>query len=156
MRKLGSCLIILLFLTAYGRCMADQFGMLDTAKTSCCQATCNELDPCGSPKDTDDTRPGSPEHPENKEQPSPCHLCLIISSDSMLLQDGVKIPSPTLLDVSPLFTFAPTWHELFGARPHRFALAPLVPVPPKLPTEQSSRLQRLAAKTTPVRGPAMA
>lgn len=156
MRKIGSCLIILLLLTAYGRCMADQFGMLHTTTTSCCQTTCDELDHCVSPKNTDDTQPGSPEHPDNEEEPSPCHLCLILSNDSMLLEDGVKIPSPTLLDVAPLFTFSITSHEFLGARPNRFSLEPLGPEPPKPPTEQSARLRRIVAKTTPVRGPSIA
>jgi len=165
MRKLGSYLIILLILTAYGRCVADQFGMLHTTNTSCCQVTCDEVSHCDSIEDTDSEHSEHQDNSDDEEKPnspipsSPCQLCLILSSDSMLVGDQLEIPSPIILDISPASTFwnfyssseAPTRSQL------RFTTLDLPPSGhPDTPTEQRSRLQRIVAKTTPVRGPSTA
>ncbi len=165
MRKLGSYLIILLILTAYGRCVADQFGMLHTTTASCCQVTCDEISHC----EVGDTPEG--DHSENSEHqknsdgqdqpnpPSPCQLCLILSSDSMLMGDQLEIPSPIILDITSIstsYTFYTSPEAFLGIR--LCFKTPDLPLSdhPDTPAEQRSRLQRIDAKTTPVRGPSIA
>ncbi|MBT8037611.1 MAG: hypothetical protein KJO21_08710 [Verrucomicrobiae bacterium] len=156
MRKLGTYFLILLLITAYGRCMADQLGMLHTTAASCCQVSYDDRDHCKRTSDADHQHPETPGHPNNEEQPSPCQLCLILSNDSMLLEDGVKIPTPSLLDTTPLFTFQTTWQELLGTHLDHFPPPPLASSQPESAIEQHSQLGRIATKTTPVRGPSMA
>jgi len=164
MRKLGSYLIILLILTAYGRCVADQFGMLHTTTASCCQVTCDEISHCEVSGDaTESDHSKNSEHQEDSEgqnqpnPPSPCQLCLILSSDSMLMGDQLEIPSPIILDIASLstsYTFCTSPETLIGLR---LCFKDLPPSGhPDTPAEQRSRLQRIVAKTTPVRGPSIA
>lgn len=156
MRKLGSYLIILLLLTAYGRCVADQFGILHTTEASCCQVTCNESDHC---EDTTDKHSDDSDHSEDSEEPAPCPLCVILSSDSMLLQDALELPSPSFLDLDSPFTFHSIWgttsEDILGRRIDCFAPSLHLSDRPDPPAEQRSRLQRIVAKTTPVRGPSI-
>jgi hypothetical protein len=172
MRKLGSYLIILLILTAYGRCVADQFGMLHTTTASCCQVSCDEISHCGVSEVNSDATEG--DHSENSEhqedsdgqdqpkppsQPAPCQLCLILSSDSMLMGDQLEIPSPIILDITSLSsssTFCTSPAAFLGIR--LCFKTPDLPLSdhPDTPAEQRSRLQRIVAKTTPVRGPSIA
>ena len=169
MRKLGSYLIILLIITAYGRCVADQFGMLHTTTASCCQVSCDEISHCEVSGDaTEDDHSENPEHQEDsdgQDQPkpptpsSPCQLCLILSSDSILMGDQLEIPSPVILDITSLptsSTFCNSPETFLGIR--LCFKTPDLPLSdhPDTPAEQRSRLQRIVAKTTPVRGPSIA
>lgn len=168
MRKLGSLLVILLLLTAYGRCVADQLGVLHTTASSCCQAVCDQADHCqtseanlsddsccGSDHDKghDHSEESEPEEP-NSEDPAPCGLCLIISSDSMLLNDDVKVPTPTLLELSSLF-FMPTLNGLLDQSRPNLNLDNSPSEHPDPPAEHRSQLRRILVKTTPVRGPSI-
>jgi len=150
MRKLGSYLLILIFLTAYGRCVADQFGMLHTSETSCCVSVCDASDHC------EDSQSGHPENSDSQEIPTPCQLCFILDSDSMLLEDGFELPTPSFLDVSDFFTFCTTLDDLLRSRALLFSSDLTLSDHPDPPAEQRSRLLRTNAKTTPVRGPSIA
>ena len=141
MRKLGSLLVILLLLTAYGRCVADQLGTLHMTGASCCQTSCSTDDHSG------DEDGGHQDDPEQ-----PCQLCSILSGGSMLLEDGLVLPAPTLVELIPLC----------AARFSLDAFPPEIPWDltrsdhPAPPDEQLTRLRRIVAKTTPVRGPSIA
>ena len=150
MRKLGSYLLILIFLTAYGRCVADQFGMLHTSETACCAIACDAVDHCG------DTQDKQPENQDNQDDPAPCQLCFILNSDSMLLDDGIEIPAPTFSEITPLSSLHNSLENLFGGQPPSFSPGLPSSDHPDPPAEQRSRLQRIVAKTTPVRGPSIA
>ena len=168
MRKLGSLLVILLLLTAYGRCVADQLGALHTTASSCCQVVCDQADHCqtseadlsedsccGSDHDTDHHHSKESEPDDSSpEDPAPCGLCLIISSDSMLLNDDVKVPTPTLLELSSLF-FMPTLNGLLDQSRPNLNLDNSPSEHPDPPAEHRSQLRRIIAKTTPVRGPSI-
>ena len=170
MRKLGSFLVILLILTAYGRCVADQFGMLHTTTASCCQVTCDEISHCElngevSSDATEDDHSENPEHQEDSDgqnQPkpptpsSPCQLCLILSSDSMLVGDQLEIPSPIILDITSVSTFFTSLEDLLGSRLYFITPDLTQSDHPDMPAEQRSRLQRIVAMATPVRGPSIA
>ncbi|MCP5536708.1 MAG: hypothetical protein H7A51_10840 [Akkermansiaceae bacterium] len=158
MRKIGSYLIILVFLTAYGRCVADQFGMLHNSEASCCVTLCDVAAHCptaGEDHPADTGHPDS-EAPDDREQPAPCQLCFILGSDSMLLEDGLQLPSPTLLELSDFFSFTATLDDILRA--HGTSLTrELTPSGyPDPSAEHRSRLMRIGAKTTPVRGPSLA
>ncbi len=164
MRKLCSYLVILLILTAYGRCVADQFGMLHTTTASCCQVICDEANHCNIDGDVGNDTSGN-EHSEHQEdsdeqdQPAPCQLCLILSSDSILMGDQLEVPAPIILDITSLSTtyiFCTSPEALIGIR-LRFTTPDLTQSDhPDTPAEQRSRLQRIVAKMTPVRGPSIA
>lgn len=175
MRKFGSFLVILLLITAYGRCVADQFGVLHTSDTACCQTVCcddnhcepsetdepSETHPCESPSDHD----SSPEDtaPPTDDEPDPCQLCLILSNDSMLLSDSVKVPSPILIEIHPLYFITTwntrntrnTWNNQLQKILSPIDLEQLPDEHPDRPTEHRSQLRRIIAKTTPVRGPSI-
>lgn len=152
MRKLGSFLVILLLITAYGRCMADQFGVLHTTDSSCCQVT------CGAESHCEDEGPSDENHSEDSDkstdEPAPCQLCFILSSDSILLGDYIDIPSPTVLELNPI---------IFNSGLDRLLSKGLAFLDLNQPTvehsdppeEHRSRLQRIVAKSTPVRGPSI-
>jgi hypothetical protein len=150
MRKFGSYLLILIFLTAYGRCVADQFGMLHTSETSCCVSICDTNDHCK------ETQNDHSEDSDSQEIPTPCQLCFILDSDSMLLEDSFEIPTPSFLDISNFFTFCTTLDDLLRSRELLFSSDLTLSDHPNPPTEQRSRLLRTTAKTTPVRGPSIA
>lgn len=157
MRKLGSYLIILIFLTAYGRCVADQFGMLHTSDISCCVTVCNTTcDADDHGPDTPDHHPEESETPDHQDEPSPCQLCFILNSDSMMLEHGIKIPSPSLLELPDIFSSFATLDDLF--RGPLLSLSPDLTASdhPDPPAEQRSRLLRTVARMTPVRGPSIA
>jgi hypothetical protein len=100
-RKLGSCLVILLFLTAYGRCVADQLGMLHASDSACCRTVCEDVtcpDSLGP-----DIRPCETEPSGNhgqEEVPTPCQLCFILDSDSMQVEGSIKIPAPVFSELN--------------------------------------------------------
>ncbi|GEM_PF-1008073 len=173
MRKLGSLLVILLLLTAYGRCVADQLGVLHSSESSCCQVVCDQADHCktkaspceASPSEEsncahsqDHNHDSHSDEPEPEEpQPNetdPCGLCVILSSDGMLLSDNIKVPTPTLLEISPLF-FVTTLNGLLDKSLLFTHLEDSPTEHPDPPAEHRSQLRRIIAKTTPVRGPSM-
>lgn len=150
MRKLGSYFVILLLITAYGRCMADQFGVLHSTDSSCCQVTCNAESHCADEPPSDDHDSES----EESDEPTPCQLCFILSSDSILLGDSIDVPSPTLLELTPAF-----FHSGLGNFSDNGLTVLDLDQPtadhPDPPEEHRSRLQRTVAKLTPVRGPSI-
>ena len=167
-RKVGSYLIILVFLTAYGRCMTDQLGMLHASNIACCQTICENLTeenttkPCddcpdlleADPDETNAT--GKHEVPETPKVPTPCQLCFILDSDSMLVEHGIKLPAPVFYELAkPLGLISSTDDVLHALR--FYILEEL------LPTEHCAAVidhrslpLRLRIKTTPVRGPSIA
>ena len=152
MRKLGSFFVILLLITAYGRCMADQFGVLHTTDSSCCQVTCSAESHCEDEIPSDD--PGSEESEESTDEPAPCQLCFILSSDSVLLGDGIDVPSPTVLELTPVI-FNSGLDRLLGKGIAFLDLDQPTADHPDPAEEHRSRLQRIVAKRHPVRGPSI-
>lgn len=176
MRKLGSALIILLLLTAYGRCVADQFGLLQTTGTPCCQVTCDQVNHCTPPegqvssKDHEDQHDHAPgDHPcnpdlpgghdrnqqEPEDSPTPCQLCFILDSDSMIHGESIKVPAPLLFELSPLFYITSWDNQLQPGHPVTALDHPPSDYP-ESHIEQRSHIRRIVAKTTPVRGPSIA
>ena len=155
-RKLGSYLIILLLITAYGRCMADQFGVLHTTDSSCCQVTCSAETHCEDEAPSDNSHSEESDKPTDKptDEPAPCQLCFILSSDSILLGDGIAVPSPTVLELNPLI-FNSGLDRLLGKGLTLIDLNQPRAAHPDPPEEHRSRLQRIVAKLTPVRGPSI-
>ena len=159
-RKLGSYLLILIFLTAYGRCVADQLGMLHSSDTSCCQTVCEDLsDSCGYCPDSGEPHfeeASEPASNSDQQTPTPCQLCFILDSDSMLIENGVKMPAPVFHELTDFLCFA---RSVDGTTPSlQFVLhQELMPRDYLDPaTLRSSRLLRLTTKATPVRGPSAA
>ena len=148
MSKLGSYLIILVLLTAYGRCVADQFGMLHTSKASCCTTVCDAPEHCLETE--------SDHSDGDSDAPAPCQLCFILDSDSMLIEDGLEIPTPNLLELSDFLLFAKPLDDLFRSDTTSFSPDLKLSGYSDPPAEQRSRQMRIDAKTTPVRGPSNA
>jgi len=156
MRKFGSFLVILLILTAYGRCVADQYGALHMTGSACCQTVCCGDSHCESKEvesaenHTDSKNSNHSE--ESPEDQDPCQLCLILSNDAMLQGDNVKVPTPSFLELTSIH-FLTTLENLFskGFLTPQLDLLPDEPSSP--PAEHRSQLRRVIAKTTPVRGP---
>lgn len=158
MRKLLSYLLILIFLTAYGRCVADQFGMLHSSETSCCVTVCETDSHCSVNDNEHSDHPDSqtPETSEEPDQPMPCQLCFILDSDGMLIEDSVQLPSPILLELTDFFSFTATLDDILRAHVISFSQELIPPALPDPSAELRSRLLRIDAKTTPVRGPSIA
>ena len=152
MRKLGSYLVILLLITAYGRCMADQFGVLHTTDSSCCQVTCAAESHCEDETPSDESH--SEESDESTDEPAPCQLCFILSGDSILLGDSIDIPSPSVLELTPAL-FNSGLDNFLGKGIAYLDLDQPTAEHPDHPEEHRSRLQRTVAKSTPVRGPSV-
>lgn len=150
MRNLGSYLIILIFLTAYGRCVADQFGMLHSSETSCCVSVCDTADHC--PDEDDQSSP----NPDAPEQPAPCQLCFILDSDGVMIEDGFKTPTPNLLEVFDFLSFRASLEDILRGRLLIFSKEPSHSKHRYLSLDQRSHLLRIAAKAHPVRGPSLA
>ncbi len=95
MRKLASYLLTLLFIIAYGHCMAEQLGALHNSDTRCCAPVCQTSDHCSA----DDGHHHDQENNDTPDEPTPCQLCFILKTDSVLLQDGVKVPAPVIIEL---------------------------------------------------------
>jgi len=148
MRKLASFLVILLILTAYGRCVADQFGALHVSNNACCQQVCDSAGHCEVGED------GDQDHPTPSDKNSPCQLCLIISSDSILQSDDVEAPTPTIIEIDPNLHRDSLIHLLTQQVKLLFS-APISPNPQDPPADDRSELRRIVVTTTPVRGPSL-
>lgn len=159
MRKLGSYLVILIFLTAYGRCVADQLGMLHTSGTSCCQTLCDDiLDTCGHcPDDEKATvqQADQPSNHEDQETPKPCQLCFILKSDSMLIEDGIKVPTPVFHEQTDFLRLATSVENPMRAFRFCFKREQVLLDHPDPLTEQGYDILRFIIKMTPVRGPSI-
>lgn len=172
MRKLGSFLVILLLITAYGRCVADQLGMFPSTATSCCQVTCSEPAHCNpgpsnhqdrqpdhehshgqAPCESDHEEHGHEEHQPTPEDP-PCQLCFILDSDSMIQGETLRVPTPPILELRPLFYFSTMDGPFHPDHPTNTLESPPGDHSDP-PAELRSQMQRMAAKTTPVRGPSI-
>ena len=158
-RKLGSYLLILIFLTAYGRCVADQLGMLHSSDTSCCQTVCEDVsDLCGYCPDSGkplSEQANEPANNSDQQAPTPCQLCFILDSDSMFIENGIKMPAPIFHELADPLCFSTS---VDGNTPSlQFSLhQELTPRHHLEPaTQRSSRLLRLSTKANPVRGPSM-
>ena len=157
MRKLGSFLVILLILTAYGRCVADQLGILHTSGTACCTVVCEDVDrSCVQCPETEAAETQQPHLPADQEEPKPCQLCFILDSDSVVLGAEMKMPTPHFHDSPDALAYtlfsAHTLHAHFGLSD--FVLRSSGQPGPAI--EQHSRLLLTCSKATPVRGPSVA
>lgn len=158
MHKLGSILIVLLFFTAYGRCVADGFGMLHASNASCCQEIIKTdvVNDCHEDDCHEEENSHEPEHPE-EQSPTPCQLCFILSSDSMLPSGGdIDLPSPIFKEILPLLISCITLDFLTGNQFDLQSTDLVLSDFPELSDELRSRIQRIAIKATPVRGPSLA
>lgn len=154
MQKLGSILIVLLFITAYGRCVADGLGALQASEASCCPEVSMTVEVSDS---HDHDVSSESEHPGEKDSPAPCQLCFILSNDSLIVNGGdIELPSPTFQDVLDLAIAGIILDHLTEVRLDLLSADLTVSDFPNLSDEQRSLLQRIAVKTTPVRGPSIA
>jgi len=158
MRKLSSILVVLLLLTAYVRCVADGFGMLNASEASCCQEIIKTdvVNDCHEDDCHEEENSHEPEHPE-EQSPTPCQLCFILSSDSMLPSGGdVDLPSPIFKEILPLYVSCITLDFLTGNQFDLQSADQILSDFPELSDDLRHRMQRIAIKTTPVRGPSIA
>lgn len=154
MRKLSSILVVLLLLTAYVRCVADGFGMLNASEASCCQEISSSSEGDG---DHDSDVSHDSEHSGEENAPTPCHLCFILSSDSILPGGGdVDLPSPIFKEILPLYVSCITLDFLTGNQFDLQSADQILSDFPELSDDLRHRMQRIAIKTTPVRGPSIA
>ncbi|MGB1937642.1 MAG: hypothetical protein ACPHVK_09135 [Akkermansiaceae bacterium] len=156
-RKWCSLLLMLAFLTAYGRCVADQLGILHTSGTSCCVVICEEIeDSCQQCPDELSSDPGHPPIPEENEDPKPCQLCIIIDADGLVTGEEVRIPAPDVHDQQDdpdysLLTGPFRGIDLTAAAP--IDLRPSDNTDP--PGERRAQLQRILCRVIPIRGPSI-
>jgi len=154
MRKLCFLLLMLSFLTAYGRCVADQLGMLHTSDASCCVAVCDNVVKscvqCPEETSSDTTQPP----PEQTPEPSPCQLCIIIDAEGAVAGKEIRL---TTLNT----------HEHSGHSGHCLLSGSFIAVRPVVGElhqvrkrahadhsgELRARLLRLTCKALPIRGP---
>lgn len=164
MRQTGSFLIMFLLLIAYGRCVADQFGMLHTNEASCCQVVCqddhcSDLDAASSHQ-TDHESHEDHEHHQNHgpepEEPAPCHLCLIISMDGATFDGNIKVPTPQILESLDHNFFITLLDHALGLLPPKATLELPSYHDSGPPVEQMSQRLRIVSKALPVRGPSVA
>ncbi|MBM1135071.1 hypothetical protein JO972_02235 [Verrucomicrobiaceae bacterium 5K15] len=147
----------MLLLIAFGRCASDQFGLFHTTEASCCQTICTS--PAHCPLSADQCHDHSPDDGEehnNHDKPAPCQLCFIIDSDSVIIQDGVKLPTPPLVNIVPFDDFGDDFGRLAERISSLVAADTRLELLPDPPTELRSLHRCLVTKTTPVRGPSMA
>ena len=163
MRTLCSYLLIISFITAYSRCIADQLGVLHTSGTACCVVICEDIDDsCVQCPELDasenklPTCPGNDEQSQPQPQPQPCQLCFILDTDSIVIGAEMKVPAPQLHDQpdSPAYCS-------FSARrlDPQYSLSNFILRSSGLPgplVEQLSHLREIIRKATPVRGPSLA
>ncbi|NWK57121.1 hypothetical protein HW115_15980 [Verrucomicrobiaceae bacterium N1E253] len=167
---------MILLVTAYGRCVTDQFGIFGPSQSVCCQLTCHEEQAeeqdAATPQqgslahhDHDHTHdhshapgdaPCSPtEDNEPKPEENPCQLCFILDSDSMLPSQDLKVPSPSLTDLCGLQWISPFDGILpNGGPPAESQNRPPTNFPDDT-DEQDSQLKQQHRKNTPVRGPSL-
>ena len=156
-RKLCSYLLILTFFTAYGRCVADQLGILHTSGTACCTVVCEDVDrSCVQCPEPEAAETQQPHLPADQEEPKPCQLCFILDSDSVVLGAEMKMPTPHFHDSPDALAYtlfsAHTLHADFGVSD--FVLRSSGQPGPAI--EQHSRLLLTCSKANPVRGPSVA
>jgi hypothetical protein len=163
MHKLTFLLITLLLTVAYGHCVADQFGVLQTSGSACCKVAC-----CSSPSNEvkencgDDThlrgdhgnteKNNDNDFPLNSPEEFPCQLCLILSNDSIQTSDTIKVPTPTLVEIDPDF-FRSSLIEQLSKILSTGSSDPSLKYWNESSFEHNSPLWRILVKTMPVRGP---
>lgn len=140
-------MIILFLLIAYARCVADQFGMLHTTEASCCQVVCQE-NHCS---DIETEQPDEHSSEQDEETPSPCQLCMIISTDGATFDAGIKVPSPQVLDLKALTAFAVLFDSELRLRSTEEL--PSLTDHDRPPEAQLSEWLCVVSKAMPVRGP---
>lgn len=152
MLRPGSLLVIFLLLIAYGRCVADQFGILHASEASCCQVVCQD-EHC---TDEDNTSTGGHDSQPGEEDPAPCQLCMIISADGATFDASIKVPSPTVYDISDSTFFV----MLSGHPSGQHSRAETLELPPYRdhapPNTLASQWLQVVSRVFPVRGPSMA
>jgi len=72
----------------------------------------------------------------------------------MLLSDDIKVPTPILLELSPIFFITTLNGQLDKSQPFTH-LDDSPTEHPDPPAEHRSQLRRIIAKTAPVRGPSI-
>lgn len=159
MQKVGSLLVITLLLVAFGRCVADQYGMLHTTDASCCQTICT-TDTHHADDEADNDCNDSSEHQQeehnNEDTPAPCQLCSILKNDSMQIEPATKVPYPIISDFYPVFDFGLSMDSLLSRISCQVSSCDLITELPDPPAELDSLFRCLVAKTAPVRGPSIA
>lgn len=147
---------MLAFLTAYGRCVADQLGILHTSGTSCCMVVCEKnQSSCQQCPDEHPADPSQAPVSEDNQDPKPCQLCIIIDTDGVVSSGEVKIPIPNLHDYRDNPDYSLLIATLAGIDPA--AAAPLELRPSADPPGIArAHLQRILCRVTPIRGPSMA
>ena len=157
MRRYGSFLLMLLLIIAYGRCVADQFGMLHTTGASCCQVVCEDehcSDVASAEHDfvTKDHDPQNQHDHDEKEKPAPCQLCLILSAEGATLEPGIKIPTPQSADyLNPASVFPCSDWSTLSLRIEDMDSSLFLPDVP-LEEHKAHRL-RAITRSLPIRGP---
>lgn len=142
---------MLLLITAYGRCLADQMGALQNSGAACCQTT---QPSCCDTHDSETTSHDDESNHEENDEGTPCPLCLILSSDSLLLQESLEIPSLSPYCINIL------WDDLFIKEP-RFNKIPQLDLAISITGNHDPsqthlvQQQRITAKFHPVRGPSL-
>ncbi len=156
-RKWCSLLLMLSFLTAYGRCVADQLGILHASGTSCCIIVCEDAQ-SSCVECPDETSPGStqPQPPEENQEPKPCQLCIIIDLDGAVTVEEVRVPAPHFEDHPDKQNPSSLCGQLRGIDSAATGPPHLTPSDPMgHPGDQRAQLLRTLCKALPIRGPSM-
>lgn len=152
MRRAGSLLVMLLLLIAYGRCVADQSGILHTSGASCCQVVCEDAQ-CA---DAEPAHHGGHEPGPGGEQPAPCQLCQIISTDGATFDGSIKVPAPQVAAPLDSADFARLIDHILALSTAAETDVRLTAPRVRPPDIQTSQWLLAASRTAPVRGPSLA
>lgn len=156
-QQLRASFMLLVFLTSFGRCWAEQCGLLAGSNWACCPIEASahgshgHLAPDGCDHD-------SPEHPHEDEniplrspgEGPPCEVCELIQSGFIGLSSSLEIPAPifSLVEI-PWFS---QWSVFNLSLRNNCLDEPLVYGPPDdLSSISTSRL--VTSTTVSVRGP---
>lgn len=106
MKAVRATFLLLLFLTSFGRCWAESYGLLDSTRWACCEtriSTSAKFD-C---HDQDSER-----HIEHDQEPEPipssnCSVCNIVDTGFTSSAVHLDFTAPVF------FAIIPDWHELY-------------------------------------------
>ena len=140
MRQLKATILLLLFIATFGRCFAEQYGVLGDNGLACCveQAAC-----------CDDEEPAH--HDEGT--PPDCPICVIIDNNALLATLSLELPPPAFSSASSFFAID-AWSAEFLVLFRNHCDSGDDHIPPS-PERLSLSLTELVLCSAPVRGPSV-
>lgn len=149
MRQVRATILLLLFIATFGRCFAEQYGLIANSALACCVevvACCEAEHPAHHDED-------DPAHHEDEETPD-CPVCVLIDNNALVTAAAADLPAPSYALASSFFVLD-EWNANL--------LDPILDHPdpgsgntPSPPPRLSLSLTELVLFSAPVRGPSMA